>query len=169
MIVVVKFWPHPRWRHMSLTFQLSEVYQSSPKSMMCPISSRSSPLPGFLCSEDFNSKPSSSSNSSLFISTDGYATIYVFTFITCNVIQRRQSWIVNDFPACNTKPAPLIAGRCNKMTCANCAVTKISLAPPIQLSTSEPRLPTKRTSGHSIIAQLWDTQHIRVIPVTWEL
>ena len=45
-------------------------------------------------------------------------------------------------------------GRYNKSTCANRVVTKISPAPSVQLSISEPRLPTKmgtteasRTSG----------------------
>jgi len=43
--IVVKIWPRPRWRHVSLTFQLSEVHQSSTlKSILFPTSFRSSPL-----------------------------------------------------------------------------------------------------------------------------
>ena len=107
---MVKFWPHPRWRHVSLTFQLSEVYQNSPpKSMIFLTSFRSSPLQGFFYFEDFNSEPSSSSNSSPSLSTDGYAIIYSFTFITCDTTQHGQLWTVKYFSVCDpNKPAPLI-------------------------------------------------------------
>ena len=62
-----------------------EVHQSSPpKSILFPTSSRSSPLWGFLRSEDFISEPNNSNNSSPSIPTDGYATLFFSTFITCN-------------------------------------------------------------------------------------
>ena len=97
-----QIWPHPRWWHVPHTFQPSELYHSSPlKSMQFPTSSRSSPLWGFLRSEDFNSKPSSSSNSSPLISADDYATIYSSTFIKCDTTQHGQLWVMKDFSTCN--------------------------------------------------------------------
>jgi len=88
LTVVVKNWPRPRWRHVSLTFQFSEVCQSfPPKSMLYLTSSRPSPLRGSLRSKDF-SESSNSSNRSPLISANNYATFLSSTFITCNVTQR---------------------------------------------------------------------------------
>ena len=83
LTIGVKIWPCPRWRHVSLTFQLSEEYQSSSlKSMLYWTYLRSSPFRDYPRSEDF--KPSSSSNRSFLISADSYAALSSSTFITCN-------------------------------------------------------------------------------------
>jgi len=117
--VVVKIWPRPRWWHVSLIYQLFEVHQSSPlKSMLFLTSSRSSPLRGFLRSEDFSSEPSSSNNRSPLILADSYATLLSFTFITCNTTQCGQLWTAADFSACShNKPTPLITDVTMRRTC----------------------------------------------------
>ena len=129
--VVVKIWPGPRWWHMSLTFQLSEKHQSSPvKSMLFLTPSRSSLFQDPLCSEGFSSKSSSSSNRSPVISADSYTTLPFFMFIMYNIPQRRQLWIVMDFPTCNpNKPVFVITTVTNESTCANRAVMRISPVP----------------------------------------
>jgi len=82
--IVVKIFPRPRWRHVSLAFQLSEKHQSSPlNSMLYLTSSRSSPLRDSLRSGDFSSDPSSSNNKSPLISANSYADLLSSTFIMC--------------------------------------------------------------------------------------
>jgi len=107
--VVVKIWPCPRWRHVSLTFQLFKKHQSSPpKSMLYPTSSKSSLIWYSLRSKNFSSEPSNPSNRSPLISADSYTTLSSSTFITCNTPQG-QLWINADFHACNpNEPASMI-------------------------------------------------------------
>ena len=111
MSAVIKIWPRLKWRHVFFTFQLFMIHQSShPKFMLYPTFSRSSPLWGSLYSEDFSSKPSSSSNGSALIFSDSYTALLSSTFIMCNTPQCEQLWIVADFLARNpNKLAPVIA------------------------------------------------------------
>jgi len=86
----VKFWPRPRWRHVSLLSTLWGTSELSSDVHLFPTSSRSSPLQGFFRSEGFSSEPSNSSNSSPLISVDSYATLFFSTFIMCDATQRGQ-------------------------------------------------------------------------------
>ena len=99
---MVKIWPHSRWRHVSFTFLLSEVHQSSPPKFYVIfdlLQILSTPrIPPF---QQLSSE-SRSSSSSPSISADGYATIYSSMFITCDVTQREHLWIMADFPTCNS-------------------------------------------------------------------
>ena len=129
---------------MSLTFQPSEVHQSSPlKTMLYPPSSKSSPIRGPLCSEDFSSKPSSSSNKSFLISTDSYTILFSSTFIMCNATQCRHLWTVMNFHACNpNKPTQLIT-----------AVTTSRHAQIVQLRRSRPYLSASIPTFQSSISR----------------
>ena len=127
--VVVKMWPHLKWWHVSFTLQLSEVHQSSPlKLMLFSTSSRSSLLRGFLHSKDSSSEPSSFSIGSSLISADCYTTLSAFRFITYNTPKHEQLYRMMNFLACNpNNQVPLIMVITNDSTCANRAVTKITL------------------------------------------
>jgi len=64
---------------------------------------------GSLFSDDFSSESSSSSNRSPLISADSYAVLFSSIFLTYNIPQRWQLWIMVYFSACYSyKVAPLI-------------------------------------------------------------
>ena len=158
---MVKFCHRARWRYVSLTFQLFEVYQSSPsKFILFSTSSRFSLLRGFICSEDFNFESSSSNNRSPLIFSDSYATLLFFTFITCNATQRGRLWTTTNFSTCNSnKPIPLIAA---VATSRHVQIVQLWRLRPYlsvsiltaQSSISRPPPLTKRTFGKDLL-RLW--------------
>jgi len=77
-----------------------------------------------------------------------YATLFSFTFITCDATQHGQLWTVADFPAWNPyKSVPLIAIVQQINMCKSCsyeAPAPSVILPTAQSSISKPRPPTNK-------------------------
>ena len=147
--VVVKIWPHSRWRHVSLTFQLSEVDQSSPlKSMLFPTSTRSAPrFPPFR-RLSFRTKQLQQQ-----FTLDLRWQLRQLIFIHVHNVWRHSARAVmncDEFSCMQSLQASTIdRDRYDKSTYANHAVTNISPAPSVTMPTAQSRIskpcpPTKK-------------------------
>ena len=129
------------------------------------------PPQNHLHSEDFSSEPSSPSNRSPLISSDGYATLLVFTFIMYNATQRGQLWTVADFPAA----IPTNQHRWSQpLQCIKHAIMKIlpipvCLIPTTQSSISRPPLQQRKEWTFWDFLGIFYIPQIPIILVTWEL
>ena len=131
--VVVKIWPHPRWRHVSLTFQLSEELQSSPsKSMQFPTFSRSSPLRRLQLRAEHPYQQ---------FTMDLHRRLRHHIFLHVHNVGRHSTWAIMDnegLPYMHSQQVSTTDhDRYNKSTRANHAITKISPAPTAHSSISK--------------------------------
>jgi len=129
VIVVVKFWSHPRWWHVSSPSnspRYIRAFLRSPCYSWHP--------PGPLRSQIFSASKTPALNQATLATVHPRSlptiTSSIFpTFITCDTTQREQLWtMANCLHVIQTSQHH--CSRCyNKWTCANRSVTKISSGP----------------------------------------
>jgi len=136
-LALVRIWPRPKWRQLSLTFQLSEVHHNFPlKSILFPTSSRSSPLRSEDSSVPKTSAPATNHpRSPPTVTTSYLLPRYVWRHSARTVMNSDGFSCIQSLQASTTDH-----GCYNKSTCVNRAVTKISLAPTTTMPTAQPNI-----------------------------